>query len=205
MSQTLGRPSLTVAMAGMPLPPAVAAKVTYVVVQQLLGLPAAAEIDLAVAEADLLDIVAKGRTITLRVGDETLFDGRIEAVTYSQDVARGQVLQLRAHDALSSARRRCAMVARENASSATLGAEIAGRLGLDFRCDADPAIRPLLFQTGQSELDLLVRVAAEDGLYPVVTAGTLRLTSLEGWGTPLTLRLGRGCTDCASAARTRRP
>lgn len=187
----LSRPVLAVSLDGSPLTREAAATLTGAMVRQSLGAPAAAELDFAEPGNDLIEQAVVGAALVLRTNRDSLFEGQLASVRMVYDGAGGQVLRLRAYDGLHKARLRRAAVAREDASASTLGAEIAGRLGVGFSCATTPYVRPLLFQTGGSDLELLVTVAAEEGLYPILLGGELALVTLEGRGEPVPLRRGR--------------
>jgi phage baseplate assembly protein gpV len=185
------RPVLIVALGGVPLAAATASTISYALVRQVLGSPAAAELDFAEPGSDLIDRAVIGTEVVLRKERDLLFQGQLAAVRMAYDGAGGRVLRVRAFDPLHTARRRRVTLARQDASAATLGAEIARNLGVTFRCAATPYVHPLLFQTGQSDFELLATLAEEAGLYPILVDGELSLVTLEGQGEPLPMRLGQ--------------
>ena len=200
MSGVLDWPTLRIFAEGELLPRVQTAMLGYAVLRQALGVPAAAELDFAEPDSRLIDRMGIGSALRLHIGQVSVFEGRISQVEFAYDNAGGQVLRVRAYDALHNARLRRVPTRRQDCSAATLGAEVAGRSGASFSCDGSPTVHPLLFQTSQSDFELLVTLSGEDGLYPLLSGGELALLTLEGRGTELPLRLGRNLHSVAVSA-----
>lgn len=188
---------LRVELDGAPLPPDLAARVTLVLLRQALGVPAAAEIDLA-QPGEAASAMRPGQGLALRFagGEEAaLFEGEVAAVEQRHDARGGHVLRLRAYDALYRARLRRRSRALADASAASLAREIAADLGLGLLVREEPPARPLVLQRGESDLDLLLALATSAGVYPVLRDGSLCLLALDGEGVEVPLRLGEGLRE----------
>lgn len=185
------RSRLLVSAAGARLPAAVGATLSSVIVRQVLAAPAVAELEFHEPPDAGLPEMGAALELAVEGAQAGLFAGTVTALAYEYDARHGRVVRVRAHDALQRARTRKRIRAIENTSAAGLARELADELGLSCTVQHDAPGRDLVIQAGESDLELLVRLAAACGLFPVLTGGELRLAGLDG-GEPLPLVLGRG-------------
>ncbi len=170
-------------------------------VRQTLNAPAMAELVFADPPADTLTSLRLGAGLAFSVdGSGDLFEGEITAVEYQHDAAQGRVVRLRALDKLHRARLRQRARAMADVTVADVAGEMAGDLGLAFRCAEHPPTRALIIQHDQNDFDLVVDLARDAGLYLVLEAGELRLISLAGDGEPIPLRMRREVIQARAAA-----
>lgn len=193
IAHVIERQRIEIALDGAALPIDLAKTAVLVVVRQALSAPAVAEIDFADPAPALLDRLRPGQSLRLTPAGaaDPLFTGDVTGLEHEHDSAHGMTLRLRAYDPLQRLRRRSRTRARADASAATLAGEFAQELELDCRVLHSPPKRPVVIQQGQSDLDLLQRLAAEAGLYAVIAGKTLVLTGLDGYGDEIPLALGR--------------
>ncbi len=189
MRQVQGLPELIVTLAGRRLTAADTARIVSNRVHSVLARPAqcllswAADDGLAVAPQ-----TGDGLRIELGGHREPLFTGDVTVVEYSYRADTGRQLRIRAYDALHRLRKRQYTRLLEAGDLRSLTDHLAAGTGLAVDAPADP-LGPV-YQTGRSDLDLLVEVAARRGRYPVVHDGTLRLVPPAGDGPPLTAGYG---------------
>jgi uncharacterized protein involved in type VI secretion and phage assembly len=177
---------------GRPVAPEIARTAALMLVRQALSAPAVAELDFADPPADTGEELRYGAALRLKLegSSDALFEGEITGIEYEHDSAHGMTLRVRAYDPLQRLRRRYRVRALTDASAVSLATELSGDLGVDCRALHPAAARTLVIQQGQSDLELLCEMAAEAGLYPVIAAGVLVLTGLDGYGNEIPLKVG---------------
>ena len=170
-------------------------------VRQALNAPAMAELVFADPPAGALSGLALGAALAIAVdGSGDLFDGEITAIEYMHDAAQGRILRLRALDKLHRARMRQRARALTDLSVADLAGQMASDLGLSFQTSEHPPTRALVIQHDQSDLDLVLDLARDAGLYLYLEAGALRLISLAGEGDPVPLKMRREIIEARATA-----
>ncbi len=129
--------------------------------------------------------------LELTDADDGLFTGEVTAVEYETAADGVTVLRLRGYDRLHRLRKHQELRVFENVDATELARALAGPAGLSVAAgDGGPRVERLL-QHRHSDLELLQQVCARAGLYPCLDGDTLRLVTLEGYGSPEPLALGR--------------
>ncbi|WP_026607996.1 phage baseplate assembly protein V [Methylocapsa acidiphila] len=179
-----------VSLAGAPLEPTLHRLVASIVIRQIFGAPALAEIAIEAPFEGLENRLAAGVELMVSVGPgPAMFAGRITGLEHEFGADGRRVLRVRAHDALHGLRVRRRFRVVEEASAASLWSEAAVELGLDFDAvETGPTRR--IVQAGTSDLACLVAAGLEEGLHPTIREGVLRLVSLAGFGEPIDLGWG---------------
>jgi phage protein D/phage baseplate assembly protein gpV len=122
--------------------------------------------------------------------DTRLFDGQITAVEHVFGPDRDYSLVLRAYDALHRLRKRQRARALVQTSVDGLASELASDLGLGSQAADSGPVWQNIVQHNETDLELLIVLAARCGLYPVIRDGQLDLITLEGEGDSVELALG---------------
>ncbi len=201
MTSIFANRPLRVRLDGAALDPALGRYAVSAFVRQALNTPAMAELVFADPPTDAVANLRLGVGLTFAVDDTgDLFEGEITAVEFQQDAAQGRVVRLRALDKLHRARLRQRARAMTDVTVANVASEMAGDLGLDFRCAEHSTTRALIVQHDQNDLDLVVDLARDAGLYLVLEGRELRLISLAGDGDPIPLRMRREIIQARATA-----
>jgi phage protein D/phage baseplate assembly protein gpV len=186
---------VSVTVQGDPLPDNVMRRLTGVRVAARLNQPAQCELSFAAAPGSGAETQAfrLGAAIAVKVTDEddALFEGELTAfeVEYAGDGSAG--LRARAYDPLHRLRKHQELRVFESVTAADLAGQLAGAAGLDVDADEDgPRIERLL-QHRHTDFDLLLEVAGRAGLHLAVEGSKLHLITLDGYGLPVPLELGR--------------
>lgn len=186
---------VTVNVQGTPLPDDVMRGLSGVRVSAKLNQPAQCELSFATrsGSAAQVDVMRLGAKLTVKVADEDdpLFAGELTAfeVEYAGDGTA--TLRARAYDPLHRLRKHQELRVFENISASELAGQLAGGAGLDVDAEEDgPRIERLL-QHRHTDFDLLLEVAGRAGLHLAVDGDTLRLITLDGYGVPVPLELGK--------------
>jgi phage protein D/phage baseplate assembly protein gpV len=122
--------------------------------------------------------------------DTRLFDGQITAVEHVFGPDRDYSLVVRAYDALHRLRKRQRARALVQTSVDGLASELASDLGLSSQAADSGPVWQNIVQHNETDLELLIVLAARCGLYPVIRDGQLDLITLEGEGDSVELALG---------------
>jgi uncharacterized protein involved in type VI secretion and phage assembly len=122
--------------------------------------------------------------------DTPVFEGQITAVEHVFGPDRDYSLVVRAYDALHRLRKRQGARALVQTTVDSLASELAGDLGLGSQSAESGPVWQNVVQHNETDLELLVVLAARCGLYPVVRDGELHLITLEGTGDSVELTLG---------------
>lgn len=201
MTSIFANRPLRVRLDDAPLDPGLGRYAISAFVRQALNAPAMAELVFADAPADTLTGLRLGAGLAFAVdGSGDLFEGEITAVEYQQDAAQGRVVRLRALDKLHRARLRQRARALTDMTVADVAGQMAGELGLTFRCAEHPPTRALIVQHDQNDFDLVVDLARDAGLYLLLEAGQVQLISLAGEGEPIPLRMRREIIQARATA-----
>ncbi|SCG52049.1 Uncharacterized conserved protein, implicated in type VI secretion and phage assembly [Micromonospora echinaurantiaca] len=188
-------PALTVLLDGAALPDGATRRVVSVRVAARLDQPTQCEVALATAPgaAALTPPVRTGGTLDVRLTDqpEALFAGEVTCVEVEYAADGSALLLVRAYDALHRLRKRQRLRVFESVTAADLARELCADVGLAVAAETDGPRLERLAQHRHTDLDLLLEVAGRAGLHLTVDGDRLRLVTLEGYGEPVPLELGR--------------
>ena len=190
MKPVLALPHVLVEVDGSAVPDAQIAALAFVRVRQRLAAPAQCELTFH-GPVDT-DFPAPGSALRVAVAgrDAPVFAGQVTAVEHVFGADREYGLIVRAYDLLHRLRKRQRARALVQTTVEELAGDLAGELGLSVdAADAGPVWENLV-QHRETDLELLVVLAARCGLYPVVHDDVLRLVTLEGAGEAMALAVG---------------
>ena len=122
--------------------------------------------------------------------DTRLFEGQVTAIEHVFGPDRDYSLVVRSYDALHRLRKRHQARALVQTTVDSLASELAHDAGLDSQAAESGPVWQNIVQHNESDLELLVVLAARCGLYPVIRDGVLHLITLEGDGDSVELTLG---------------
>ncbi|WBB51491.1 phage baseplate assembly protein V [Verrucosispora sp. WMMA2044] len=187
--------ALTVLLGGRPLPDAVTGQVTSVRVAARLNLPTQCEATLRTGPgtAALTGPVRIGASLDVRLDGhpEALFTGEVTAVEVEYAADGTAVLRVRGYDLLHRLRKRQRIRVFESVTAAELATELCADLGLRVEAEVDGPHLDRLPHHRPNDLDLLVEVTGRAGLHLILDGDVLRLVTLDGYGEPIALQLGR--------------
>jgi phage baseplate assembly protein gpV/phage protein D len=199
-------PGVAVTVDGIALGERHAARLEGVLVQQQLSMPTLCELTFAVSSEDRAQEVPiwPGASVRLDLQGEVLplFSGQVTAVEYGYHPSTGHEVRVRAYDALHALRKRQPIRAHVQVTLESLARELVADLALTVEAGGPGPVWQRLIQHTQSDLDLLVDVAARCGAYLAVRDTTLHLLTLEGIGTPLPLRIGESLLEARIEVNT---
>ena len=190
MKSVIALPQILVEVDGSQLEEAAINELAAVRVRHRLAAPAQCELTFhGPVETDL---PAAGNELRVAVAghDTPLFEGQVTAVEHVFGPDRDYSLVVRAYDALHQLRKRQRARALVQTTVDGLAAELAQDVGLDSQSAESGPVWQNLVQHNETDLELLVILAARAGLYPVVRDGGLQLITLEGAGDSVELALG---------------
>jgi phage protein D len=118
-------------------------------------------------------VIEFGKPVTVTLGGETLFDGRIGAITADYPDGGPPTIGLLAEDRLQDLRMTRRTRVFVDASLVTVARKIAADHGLDAQADLDSPTTPLLAQVNQSDLAFLLDCARREDAVIWVEGGTL--------------------------------
>lgn len=194
MNPVLALPDFRIELAGAALGATDAAALAQVRVRQRLSLPSQCE--LVFHEPGTLaeqgSALKPGASLTIQVpgAEPALFDGEVTAVEVAYGPSGGRTLRIRAYDLLHRLRKRQPVRLHVQMTAADLARELVSDLGVSVDAADSGPLHDRLFQTGQSDLDLLDRTARRAGLYFGLQDGAFRLFTLSGVDGPHPLRWG---------------
>ena len=183
-------PTVTVEADGNPLDEQAAGSLAVVRVRQRLAAPAQCELTFHTQHADSLPALGSQLTVHVDDQDGLLFAGQLTAVEHHFEGGGDYTIVLRAYDALHRLRKRQEPRVIVQTTVAALADELAAAIGLSSDAAEHGPRWQNVLQHRESDLELLVRLAARCGLYPVVGDGRLRLITLAGEGEAVELRYG---------------
>ncbi len=122
---------------------------------------------------------------------EALFTGEVTAVEVEYAADGTAVLRVRGYDLLHRLRKRQRIRVFESVTAAELAAELCADLGLRVEAEVDGPHLDRLPHHRPNDLDLLVEVTGRAGLHLILDGDVLRLVTLDGYGEPIALQLGR--------------
>ena len=190
MTQIAALPQVLVEVDGSTLDDDVMRQLALVRVRQRLAAPAQCEltfhgqVDTALPTAgSLLRVAVSGR-------DAPLFAGQVTAVEHVFGPDRDYGLVVRAYDPLHRLRKRQRARALVQTTVEEIANDLAGDLGLSLDAAESGPVWQNVVQHRETDLELLVVLAARCGLYPVVHDDVLHLVTLEGIGNATALVVG---------------
>ena len=199
MSQVTSLPQLTIRADGVPLAVEELRTLGDVRVQQRLSLPAQCELTFCDPPGPLN--VAAGLVpgtelrVVVRGHREPLFVGEVTAVEHVYGPANEREIRVRGYDLLHRLRKRQSVRAHVQVTPRDLARELVADLGIAVQAtDPGPLWRRLI-QHRQSDLDLLLEVTEQCGLYLALREDVLHLLTLGGIGAPLSLTLGESLLE----------
>jgi phage protein D/phage baseplate assembly protein gpV len=138
------------------------------------------------------DLPEAGNELRVAVAghDTRLFEGQVTAVEHVFGPDRDYSLVVRAYDALHRLRKRQGARGLVQMTVDALATELAHAVGLSSQAAESGPVWQNVVQHNETDLELLVVLAARCGLYPVVRDGDLHLITLEGTGDSVELALG---------------
>lgn len=187
----------TVLLDGVPLDGATAHRLRSVRVAARLDQPTQCEVVWSTGPGPgALDLgrgpaVPTGATLDVRLADDPLFAGEVTCVEVEYAADGAALLRLRGYDPVHRLRKRQQLRVFESVTAADLARELCAEVGLSVDADADGPRLDRVLQHRHSDLDLLVEVAGRAGLHLAGDDDRLRLVTLDGYGEPVELTLGR--------------
>ncbi len=197
MSEIHTLPQLSLALNGQPLSDRELAALYEIRVQQRLSLPTLCEITFRDPPETLQDLVIPGASLHLEIHSipVSLFSGEISGLEYCYGPAHEQELHLRASDPSYHLQMQQSIRPHIQTTPAEIAAELAAPLGLIVDAPDPGPLWQQCFQFQISDLDFLNRITGQSGLYWTVRENVLHLTTLEGFGQSLPLKLGKSLLE----------
>ncbi|PZF83381.1 phage late control D family protein, partial [Micromonospora deserti] len=187
--------ALTVLVDGVPLPDAATRRLVSARVAGRLDQPTQCEVALTTAPGAgaLTPPVRAGAALEVRLDGhpEALFAGEVTCVEVEYAADGAALLRVRGYDALHRLRKRQRLRVLESVTAADLARELCADLGWTVVAEADGPRLDRLAQHRHSDLELLCEVTGRAGLHLAADGDRLRLVTLEGYGEPVELALGR--------------
>jgi phage protein D/phage baseplate assembly protein gpV len=183
-------PQVLVEVEGSQLEEAAINELAAIRVRHRLAAPAQCELTFhGPVETDLPEA---GNELRVAVAghDTSLFEGQVTAVEHAFGPDRDYSLVVRAYDALHLLRKRQSARALVQMTVEDLAGELAQEVGLSSQAAESGPVWENVVQHNETDLEVLVVLAARCGLYPVVIDGELHLITLEGTGDSVELALG---------------
>ena len=200
----LTMPRVVVEGDGGPLGALEAGALASVVVHQALSTPAQCELTFLdpPSGADVSAALGPGGSLRVRLPEheDALFGGEITAIERVYEPDRGRAIRVRAYDRLHRLRKRGEPRMFLDLTPGDLASELAGAVGLAVDAIGDGPVRARLAQHRQSDLELLLEVCEQNGLFVHVDDDILRLMTLEGTGQTVSLTLGSTLLEAAIEA-----
>lgn len=194
MKTILALPEVIIQVDGITFPAATMRALSEVRVQQRFSLPAQCEVAFRdpPGPLDALDRLSLGATLRVVVNGhaDALFTGQVTAIEQGYGPSHGREVRVRSYDALHRLRSRQTLRTFIQVTPEDLAREMVADLGLAVEAAQPGALLQTLIQFRQSDLDLLVEVSEQSGLYLTLRDSILDLLTLEGNGEMLPLALG---------------
>ncbi|MBR0748770.1 hypothetical protein JQ582_33050 [Bradyrhizobium japonicum] len=163
-----------------------------VLVRQALAAPTVAELEFVDLSHNAADLFGVGKEVRLENGEhELVFEGDIAGIEHNYEGANGRTIRIRAYDRLQRLRTRRSAKTFNKASAGAIATKLAAEIDCDVVVARATPERDTIIQYGQSDLDFLVDLAGDAGLYPFLFGRTLRLIGLDGEEDAVLLTLGR--------------
>jgi phage protein D/phage baseplate assembly protein gpV len=183
-------PQILVEVDGSQLEEAAINELAAVRVRHRLAAPAQCELTFHGPVETYLPRAGNELRVAVAGHDTRLFEGQVTAVEHVFGPDRDYSLVIRAYDALHRLRKRQRARALVQTTVAGLASELAHDLGLDSQAAESGPVWQNVVQHNETDLELLVVLAARCGLYPVIRDGVLHLLTLEGDGDSVELTVG---------------
>ncbi len=194
MKPISGLPGLAIEIDGKTLVAEDLASLCEVRVRSALSVPTQCELTFLNVPASFGAGSAPATGLQLQVqvrGSKTpLFAGEITALEFGYEPSGVRKLRMRAYDLLHRLRKRQPVRAHVQITPADLARELIADTGLEVEAEEAGPLWRRLFQHRQSDLDLLVDVAARCGLYLSTRGESVHLITLEGMDEKIELTLG---------------
>jgi phage protein D/phage baseplate assembly protein gpV len=190
VKSVIALPQVLVEVEGSQLEEAAINELAGVRVRHRLAAPAQCELTFhGPVETDLPET---GNELRVAVAghDTRLFEGQVTAVEHVFGPDRDYSLVVRAYDPLHRLRKRQSARALVQMTVDGVAGELAQEVGLSSQAAESGPVWQNVVQHNETDLELLVVLAARCGLYPVVLDGELHLITLEGTGDLVELALG---------------
>jgi uncharacterized protein involved in type VI secretion and phage assembly len=190
VKSVIALPQVLLEVDGSQLEEAAINELAAVRVRHRLAAPAQCELTFhGPVETDLLEA---GNELRVAVAghDTRLFEGQVTAVEHVFGPDRDYSLVVRAYDALHRLRKRQGARGLVQMTVDGLASELAQAVGLSSQAAESGPVWQNIVQHNETDLELLVVLAARCGLYPVIRDGDLHLITLEGTGDSVELALG---------------
>jgi phage protein D/phage baseplate assembly protein gpV len=190
VTQIATLPHVLVEVDGATLEDEVMRELAVVRVRQRLSAPAQCELTFHGQSDATLPSAGSRLRVAVSGRDAPLFAGQVTAVEHVFGPDRDYALILRAYDPLHRLRKRQRARALVQTTVEELANDLAGDLGLSVASAESGPVWQNVVQHRESDLELLVVLAARCGLYPVVHDDVLHLVTLEGTGEATALVVG---------------
>jgi phage protein D/phage baseplate assembly protein gpV len=195
MTVTVTTAAAEILVDGQTLPQDLARRLVSVRVASRLSQPSQCELAFATwtGAAAELDRIPLGATVSVRMAQDSdsLFDGEVTCIELVHEPDGAATARIRAYDKLHRLRKRQQLRVFESVTAQGLANELVSGLGLEVDADESGPEWERIVQDRHNDLELLVEVANRAGLYPVVEGEKLRLVTLDGYGPPVELVLGK--------------
>lgn len=193
MSAVASLPPIQVDADGSPLAAPGLSALSHVRVHQRLGAPALCELTFHPGPSlDVSTLPALGGAlrVALAADGSELFSGDVTAIEHVHGPDGELAILVRGYDPLRRLRSTQHLRSQPEATLGDVAGELAGVTGLSVEPPDAGISWVRLLQLGESDLELLVRLAERSGVFATAQDGALRFLTLEGDGEPVALALG---------------
>jgi phage protein D/phage baseplate assembly protein gpV len=188
-------PQILVEVNGSQLEEAAINELAAVRVRHRLAAPAQCELTFHGPVGTELPQAGNELRVAVAGHDTPLFEGQVTAAEHVFGPDRDYSLVVRAYDALHRLRKRQRARALVQTTVDGVASELAGDVGLGSQSAESGPVWQNVVQHNETDLELLVVLAARCGMYPVIRDGELHLITLEGTGDAVELTLGEGLLE----------
>jgi phage baseplate assembly protein gpV/phage protein D len=199
LNQILALPQVVIELDGAPLASSDVRALGEVRVKQRLSAPTLCEIIFRDPPGPLTTVsrLAPGAALRLTMPghSEPLFVGQVTGVEHVYEPAHGREVRVRGYDLLHRLRKRQSVRAHVQVTLRDLARELVSDLGLSVQTASAGPVWQRLIQHRQSDLELLVELAEQSGLYLAQRENVVHLLTLDGLGEPLPLTLGKSLLE----------
>jgi uncharacterized protein involved in type VI secretion and phage assembly len=190
VTQVAALPQVLVEVDGATLEDDVMRELALVRVRQRLAAPAQCELTFHGRVDGALPAAGSRLRVAVSGRDAPLFSGQVTAVEHVFGPDRDYGAIVRAYDPLHRLRKRQRARGLVQTTIAEIANDLAGDLGLSVDAAEPGPVWQNVVQHRETDLELLVVLAARCGLYPVVHDDVLHLVTLEGTGSATPLVVG---------------
>jgi phage protein D/phage baseplate assembly protein gpV len=188
-------PNLVVELDGNALSVKALAHLEEVLISRCLSQPGLCELSFVMPETAPWPETGMTLRVSLEHAGDLLFQGEVASVEYNRRSSGERILFVRAYDALLNLRRQHRIRAWPVSSASSIALEMTSGMGLTVEGGTDAPDFPYLIQSEESDFDFLTGVAERSGLYLALHGDVLQLTSLEGVGEEIMLKLDDGLLE----------